>query len=397
VLLTAVALGAFVAYVLDASMMTGMLLGAVVSSTDAAAVFSVLRSKNVSLRGRLKPLLELESGSNDPMAVFLTIGLLELATTDEASIASVALLFVVQMGLGGILGLLLGKAMVFLLNHLKIFYEGLYPVFTLAFAGLTYASVASIGGSGFLAVYVLGLVAADSEFIQKRSLMRFFDGFAWLSQITMFVTLGLLVYPSHIVPVIGTGLLVSGFLMFVARPLGVLVSLVVSDFSFREKLFISWVGLRGAVPIILATFPLIAGIPDAEFIFNVVFFVVITSTLFQGWSIPLVARMFGLDVPLGRKKKYPIEFSPVEGVDTELVDLMVPVQSAASGKSIIELGLPEDSLVVLIGRDDSFLVPSGGTILQEDDTILVLAAKNNLPIIREILEERREEGPAEEQ
>jgi cell volume regulation protein A len=371
-------------------MLTGLVLGAVISSTDAAAVFSVLRSKNVSLRGNVKPLLELESGSNDPMAVFLTIGLIQFATITETSIGSVVLLLIVQMGLGAALGLALGKAMVFIINNVKIYYEGIYPVLLLAFAILIYAATASIGGSGFLAVYVAGLIASNSEFVHKKSLLRFFDGLAWLSQIAMFLTMGLLVFPSHIVPVMGIALLISAFLMLIARPLSVFVSLSASNFSVQEKALISWVGLRGAVPIILATFPLLAGLPDAEFIFNVVFFIVLTSALLQGWSIPVAARLLHLDAPLERKVRYPIEYAPVEGVDTELVDLIVPHESEVDGKSIIEMGIPQDCLIVLISRSDSFLVPSGGTVLQEGDTVLVLVNKENLPKVRAIFEKRRE-------
>lgn len=390
VLITAAALGLFASAVLGFSLMTGLLLGAVVSSTDAAAVFSVLRSKSVSLQGRLKPLLELESGSNDPMAVFLTVGLIQLQADPNASVGSVILLFVVQMGLGAAFGIALGKAMVFVLNHVNLFYEGLYPVLSLAFAILIYSVTATIGGSGFLAAYVAGIIAGNSDFIQKRSTLRFFDGFAWLSQITMFLTLGLLVFPSHIVPVLGAGLLISAFLMFVARPLSVAFTLAPARLNVREKMFVSWVGLRGAVPVVLATFVLMAKLPDAELIFNIVFFIVLTSALLQGWSIPVVARLLHLDAPLGRRRRYPIEYEPVEGVDTELVDLIVPYNAAAAGKSIIELGLPQDSLIVLVSRYDAFLVPSGGTVLQEGDTILVLVNKSNLPEVRAILSELKE-------
>jgi len=389
VLVTAVALGLFVSAVLGYSLMTGLLLGAVVSSTDAAAVFSVLRSKSVSLRGRLKPLLELESGSNDPMAVFLTAGLIALQTEPGASVGSVILLFVVQMGVGALFGLLFGKVIVFVLNRMKLSYEGLYPVLSLAFAFLVYSATTTVGGSGFLAVYLAGMTMGNSEFIQKKGTLRFFDGFAWLSQIAMFLTLGLLVFPSHIVPVIGSGLLISAFLMFVARPLSIALTLAPARLNFREKIFVSWVGLRGAVPIVLATFVLTARLPDAELIFNIVFFIVLTSALLQGWSMPAVARLLRLDAPLDRGRRYPIEFEPIAGVDTELVDLIVPYNAEVAGKSIVELELPEDSLIVLLSRADSFLVPSGGTVLLEGDTILVLVNKNNLPEVRAILSRQR--------
>jgi cell volume regulation protein A len=389
VFLTTLAVGAFLSFLLNFSLMNGLLLGAIVSSTDAAAVFSVLRSRNISLRGQLKPLLELESGSNDPTAIFLTIGLIHLLTDASSSVGSLALHFIFQMGLGAAFGYGLGKAMVFFLNRLKLAYEGIYPVFSLAFAALVYGATASIGGSGFLAVYISGLVASNSEFVHKKSLLRFFDGLAWLSQITMFVTLGLLVFPSQIIPIMGLGLLVSGFLMLVARPLSVFISLSFSMFQWREKAFISWVGLRGAIPIVLATFPLLAGLPDARLMFNLVFFIVLTSALFQGWSVPIAARVFKVDAPPELKRRYPLEFSPVQGVDTELVDLIVPYNSPAAGKPIVELGMPPDSLIVLVSRDDSFLVPSGGTVLQEGDTVLVLVNKNNLPQVRSVLSKQK--------
>lgn len=387
VVLTALAVGLFATAVLGLSLLNGMLLGAIVSSTDAAAVFSVLRSKNVSLRGRLKPLLELESGSNDPMAVFLTVGLIQMLSASQASPGSLVAFFVVQMGLGAASGMVMGKALVYLLNRLRLAYEGIYPVFSLAFAAFVYAMTATAGGSGFLAVYIAGLVAGNGDFVHRKTLLRFFDGLAWLSQITMFVTLGLLVFPSRIVPVIGTGVLVSAFLMFVARPVSVFLALSFAKLRWNEKVFVSWVGLRGAVPVVLATFPLIAGVPGAEMTFNLVFFIVLTSALLQGWSIPFAARVLRLDAPFQRKSRYPIEFAPLEGVDTELVDLIIPYNSPAAGKSVVELGMPPDSLIVLVSRGDEFLVPSGGTVLQEGDTILVLVDRNNLPRVRGILSE----------
>jgi cell volume regulation protein A len=390
VFLTASFVGFLISYALGFSLLTGLLIGSVISSTDAAAVFSVLRSKNVSLRGRVKPLLELESGSNDPMAVFLTVGLIEVYQSTDTTFLDLIPQFVLQMGLGALFGLGFGRVMILFLNRLKSYYEGLYPVFALAFACLVYASTSLVGGSGFLAVYVAGLVAGNGDFIQKKSLLRFFDGLAWLSQITMFLTLGLLVFPSRILPVAGVGVLVSLFLMFVARPLSVFVSLSVARLTWREKAFVSWVGLRGAVPIILATFPLLAKLPDAEFVFNVVFFIVSTSALLQGWSMPLAARILKVDSPLATKKNYPLEFAPPEGSDTELVDLIVPYHSDTVGRSIVELSMPHDSLIVLISRNEEFIVPSGGTTIEGGDTILVLVNKSSLPTVRTIFSKLRE-------
>lgn len=295
VALTTALVGAFAAVALKFSLLNGLLLGAIIASTDAAAVFSVFRSRNIGLRGRLLSLLELESGSNDPMAVFLTIGFIQLIMLPQVSIAHIITQFFVQMAFGAASGIVLGKVLVFTLNHLDLRYAGLYPVLSLAFAAFIYAATSKIGGSGFLAVYCAGIVAGNADVMHKKRLLGFFDGLAWLSQIAMFVTLGLLVFPSHIIPVVVDGLLISFFLMLIARPVAVFFSLLYARIDWREKLFVSWVGLRGSVPIILATFPLIAGVPEAHSMFNIVFFIVLTSALVQGWSVPLIARVLSVD------------------------------------------------------------------------------------------------------
>lgn len=271
VLITAALVGLFARMVLGFSLLEGVLLGAIVSATDAAAVFSVLRARSVGLKGHVRPLLELESGSNDPMAVFLTTGLIGIMTQPQARWFSLVPMFIQQMVLGAALGYAIGRLMVFLINRLRLEFEGLYPVLTLSLILLTYGGTASLGGNGFLAVYVAGLVMGKNDFIHKRSVMRFHDGLAWLMQIVMFLALGLLVFPSHLLPIIGLGLLSSLFLMLVARPVSVLVTMAFSGMRLNEKLMISWVGLRGAVPIVLATFPLLAGMPRAEIIFDLVF------------------------------------------------------------------------------------------------------------------------------
>jgi cell volume regulation protein A len=239
-----------------------------------------------------------------------------------------------------------------------------------------------VGGNGFLAVYLAGIVLGNHDFIHKRSLLRFHDGLAWIMQIAMFLTLGLLVFPSRLVPIIGVGLLIAGWLMFVARPISIFMGLMPSALNWREKTFISWVGLRGAAPIILATFPLLAGLQQANLIFNVVFFVVLTSVLLQGTSIPLIARWLKVDAPAIPKRVYPIEFTPMDGLKSELKELPIPLDSSIVGKAIVELRLPNDFLVVLIARDNDFLLPSGGTVLQGGDTLLVLSDEKSLDKVR---------------
>ncbi len=381
VLITALITGAFASLVLEVSLLEGLLLGSIVSSTDAAAVFSVLRSKGISLKGKLKPLLELESGSNDPMAIFLTVGLIQLIAHPDLSPLSLIGLFFQQMLVGAAVGYGMGRGMLWLINRIRLGYEGLYPVLTLALVLLTFGLTAILGGSGFLAVYLAGIVLGHHDFIHKRSLSRFHDGLAWIMQITMFLTLGLLVFPSRLLPTSGLALLVAAGLMFIARPASVFIGLLPGALGWREKTFISWVGLRGAAPIILATFPLLAGLHQANLIFNVIFFIVLTSVLLQGTSIPLAARWLGVEAPILPKRTYPIEYTPMGGFKSELQELTLPAGSKVAGKAIFELQLPDDFLVILVARDNDFIIPYGGLVLQVDDTLLVLSEKPSLEAV----------------
>jgi cell volume regulation protein A len=376
VLITALIVGVAAQYLLGFTLLQGLLLGAIVSSTDAAAVFSILRSKSLGLKGKLRPLLELESGSNDPMAVFLTIGMIQLLTQPNARVTDLFAAFFLQMIVGVLCGFLFGRLLAFLANRIQLGYEGLYPVLTLSIVFLAYSVTHVLKGNGFLAVYVAGIVAGHQDFVHRRSLIRFHDGIAWLMQITMFLTLGLLVFPTEIPPIIATGLLVAACLIFLARPISVFLTLLpVTSFTFKEKSFISWVGLRGAVPIILATFPLLNGLPEADSIFNIVFFIVLTSAMIQGASIPYVAKWLGVDAPVAKKPIYPIEFTPVSGFKSELKELTIPAGSSADGRPIVELYLPQEFLIILIARENEFILPSGGITLRAGDTLIVLADK----------------------
>lgn len=386
VLLTALSLGWFASLVLDVSFLEGLLLGAIVSSTDAAAVFAVLRSQGASLKGRLKPLLEFESGSNDPMAVFLTVGVIQLLQDPTASVWGLAGSFVLQMALGAGIGYGAGRFAVFLINRIRLETDGLYPVLTLALAMFTYGFAAVVGGNGFLAVYIAGIVLGNEDFIHKRSLLRFHDAVAWLMQILMFLSLGMLVYPSHLVPVAGSALLISFFLMFVARPVGVFISLAFSQVRRRHKFMISWVGLRGAVPIILGTFPLLYGVENAEVIFNTVFFIVLTSVLLQGTTLATVAGWLGLRAPLTAKRRYPFEIVPTQKTESEFVELAVSPASRVVGKQIVDLHLPKSVLIVLLTRGEAYLTPRGATILQEGDDLLILADRPSVPMLQELLD-----------
>jgi cell volume regulation protein A len=386
VVLTALTVGWFASLVLKVSFLEGLLLGAIVSSTDAAAVFSVLRTRGASLKGRLKPLLEFESGSNDPMAVFLTVGVIQLLQDPSSSVWSLAGGFVVQMALGAGLGYAGGRFAVWLINRIRLETEGLYPVLTLALALLVYGLTAVLGGNGFLAVYLAGIVLGNQDFIHKRSLIRFHDAVAWLMQILMFLTLGLLVFPSHLLPVAGSALLISAFLMFVARPIGVFLGLAASGVRRRQLLMISWVGLRGAVPIILGTYPLLYGIERAETIFNIVFFIVLTSVLLQGTTLTAVAGWLGVRAPLTAKRRYPFEIVPTQKTESEFVELTASSGSPAIGKQIVDLHLPKSVLIVLLTRGETYLTPRGATVLQEGDDLLILSDRPSIPMLRELFD-----------
>jgi len=380
--------GAFSTRFLDLDWLHGLLLGAAIASTDVAAVFTVLRSRSVSLQGRIRPLLELESALNDPMTVFLSVGLLGLIVQPGgASLWRLIPIFFQQMIVGTLVGGVAGKATRWAINGIKLEFEGLYPVLSVALAVLTYGMTQAAGGSGFLAVYVSGIVLGAENYPHKRSLTVFHDGLAWLMQIIMFLTMGLLVLPSQLSHVAVSGIILSGFLVFVARPISVLLCLSPFRFSLREQLMVSWAGLRGAVPIVVATYPLLAGASDAQTIFNLVFFVVFISVLLQGATIPAVSKWLNVTAPIGKHFQYPIEYNLTTTLKSELVEVPVPYQSAVVGRSLGALALPGSALIVLIRRGDTALVPRGSTQIESGDTLLVLAEPEALLGIRGIVNE----------
>ena len=382
VILTATIVGLFVHLVTDFTLIEGLLLGSIVSATDAAAVFSILRIRNVALKGSLRHVLELESGSNDPMAYILTISFTYLVSHSDASISLLVFQFVKQMVIGAFAGYFLGKLMVFIINKIQLDTEGLYPVLIMAMIFFTFSSVHTIGGNGFLAVYLAAIVLGSNNFIHKKSLIKFYDGQAWLMQIVMFLTLGLLVFPSRVWPVIDLGLLISAVLIFLARPIAVFLSLMFFKMRVRDKLFISWVGLRGAVPIVFATYPLIAGIAKADMIFNLVFFISVSSVLLQGSMLHLVADWLKVTVPPKAKKITALDLELYDTVRSEFVEIILPGNSGAVGKPIVKLKLPKPVLIVLIVRDGKYIQPNGSTVLEENDKLLLLA--DNKKILNEV-------------
>lgn len=374
VLITAGLVGVFSAFVLDFSIYEGLLLGAIVSSTDAAAVFSILRSRNFGLKGSIRPLLELESGSNDPMAYFLTISMIYLIQQPDAPAWDLVPRFFVDMILGVAGGYVFGRLMIWILNNIQLNIEGLYPVLVLALVFFTFSFTERIGGNGFLAVYISALLLGNSNFIHKRSLMRFYDGQAWLMQIVMFLTLGLLVYPRQILPIMKEGIMISAFLILVARPLAVMASLAFAhDMNFRKKLFVSWVGLRGAAPIVFATYPLLADIQYSHTIFHLVFFISVSSVLLQGTTLPYLAKWLHVKVPFSIKRNFPLDIELRDDLKSELVEMDVPQDSPAAGKPVVDLKLPKSAFIVLIHRKGKYFTPSGDTVLETGDHLLLMA------------------------
>jgi potassium/hydrogen antiporter len=373
VLITALTVGVFVHYVFGFTLAEGILLGSVISATDAAAVFSILRNKGIGLKGYLRPVLELESGSNDPMAYFLTITLTTIVATGKPDLISIIPSFLFEFILGGVVGYVMGRTSVWVINHINLETEGLYPVLTLGLAAFTYSFTHFLHGNGFLAVYICAIIIGNSSLVKKRSITKFFDGQAWLMQIILFLTLGLFVFPSHIIPLIGMGLVISLFLIFVARPVGVFVALSFFKSNFRSKLFVSWVGLRGGVPIVFATYPLLAGIQKAELIFDLVFFISVTSVLLQGTTLSLVAKLLHVSVPAKAKRRIGFDFEAGDNIKSELKEIVLSENSSAVGKRIVELNIPGKINILAIKRAGVFIAPNGSTKLMANDILHVLA------------------------
>lgn len=385
VLITTTIVAGFVLLLLDFTPQEAFLVGAIVAATDAAAVFSILGTQRIALKGNTVPLLELESGSNDPMAIFLTIAAIEIILQPQTPILNLLLIFIQQMVIGLAIGLMIGYFAVKLINRLRLGADGLYPVFTSGLVLFAFGLTALLGGSGFLAVYLVGMMMANQTFVHKNSLINFHDGLSWLMQIIMFLTLGLLVFPSHLPPIALQGILIAIVLIFVGRPISVFITLMFSQFDFRDKLMISWVGLRGATPIVLATFAVLAGVPGSDTIFNIVFFVVLISILLQGSSLVVVAKRLGITIPYVPKPDYPFELSDKADLQNELAEIKVGENSPAINRQIVNLGLPESSLIVLINRNHHILVPKGNTIVEQGDILFVLSDKAMLKDIRECI------------
>src|SRR5690606_32211143 len=326
----------------------------------------------VRLRDRLANTLEIESASNDPMAIFLTVGLIQiLLGTTEPGLGLVGL-FLQQMVIGAVVGILVGKASVAVVNRINLESAGMYPLVVTAGGLICFGIAAALGGSGFLAVFIAGVILGNSRIVFQRHILFFHDAAAWLSQIVMFTVLGMLSFPSRLLAVWWEGLLIALVLMLVARPIAVLLTATPFGFDRRELTMISWVGLKGAVPITLATFPLMMGVPGANLRFDVVFFVVLLSALTQGVTLAPVARRLGLELPFTATSPVSLEITSLKHVDGDIIDYTISETSAAVGRTIVDLGMPQGVVIAMVARGEEIIPPSGSTVLRAGDHVFVV-------------------------
>jgi len=376
------AIVALAGWLLGLSWNEAMLIGAIVSSTDAAAVFGVLRGGGVQLDPKLQSTLEVESCANDPMAVILTLAAIEAVVGGGLSwwlLVEVPL----QLLIGVTVGMLVGHVFRYLLNTVRLSASGLYPVLTIAAAFTAFGASTLIYGSGFLAVFLTAVVLGNGHLPSVQGLRRVHDSLAWLCQVTMFLMLGLLVFPSRLMPMLGVGVALGLVLAFVARPLAAMVCLTALRWRPRHAALVGWVGLRGAVPIILATFPIIKGLPDGDRIFHLVFFVVVVSAVIPGASIIPVALRSGMAKRSKPARGAALELHVMKKLDRELREIAIEPTSPARGKALRELDLPESTAIVLIVRADEPLAARGSTELLADDLLYIVCPADDLAAVQE--------------
>lgn len=381
VALTALVLGGFIYLIMplfgfEFSFMQSLLLAAMMSSTDSASVFSILRSKKTGLKENLRPLLELESGSNDPMAYILTVllvGVLAPSGSGDVNVWSAVIDFIIKMVVGAVIGFGLGRVAVWSINRINIDNKAFYSILLLAFVFITFSLAEMLHGNGYLAVYVAGLVVGNNKITHKRTLTIFFDSFTWLFQIVMFIALGLLVNIDelHDPNVLIIGGLVGVFMIFVARPATVLLCMApFRKFTTKARLYVSWVGLRGAVPIIFATYPLVADVPGARFMFNVVYLVTILSLIIQGTTVSSMANVLGL---AEEEEEASFEVEMPDKIKSAMTEIRINASMIARGNQLKQITLPDHTLVVMARRGERYFIPKGHTTLEEGDRLLIIS------------------------
>ncbi len=369
------------AYLLGFGWPEALLIGAIVSSTDAAAVFSLLRGSNIFLKRKVGVTLEIESGSNDPMAVILTISLASAAAGGDGISWWLIMEVVTQLGVGAVLGIAFGHGGRWLLSRARLEAGGLYPVLTLALALLAFGVPTLFLGSGFLAVYIAAVIMGNGPIPYRSGLLRVHDSIAWMSQITMFLVLGLLVTPAKLIEVAWVGVLLALVLAFLARPLVVLLTLLPFRYPMREIGYIGWVGLRGAVPIILATFPVLMGVDGSDTLFHVVCAMVIVNTLIPGATVRWLTRRMGLTSDEPPPPPAVLEIQSTQILDGEIKSYYINEASAACDARIADLPFPKGSLAILLVRGKQLLGPGGDTILKPGDHLYVFFRPEHLPFI----------------
>lgn len=383
VLLTALFTGLFIWWLSGMSwtniyfpLTTSLLLAATMSSTDSASVFAILRSQKMNLKHNLRPMLELESGSNDPMAYMLTIILIQFIQSAGMGTGAILGSFVIQFLVGAVSGYLLGKLAIWMLNKINIDNPSLYPILLLAFVFFTFSLTDRLNGNGYLAVYIAGMMVGNKKTAYSKETSTFMGGLSWLFQIVMFLALGLLVNPHEMLEVACVALLIGVFMILVGRPLSVFLCLLpFRKLKFKSRLFVSWVGLRGAVPIIFATYPVVADVPGSNVIFNIVFFITIVSLVVQGTTVSFVARLLHLSIPLEKTgNDFGVELP--EEIDTDLNDLLITEEMLNEADTLKDMNLPQGTLVMIVKRDEKFLIPNGTLKLRAGDKLLLISEKN---------------------
>ena len=384
VLLTALFTGLFIWWLSGMSwtniqlpLITSLLLASTMSSTDSASVFAILRSQKMNLKHNLRPMLELESGSNDPMAYMLTIVLIQFIQSSGMGVGNILGSFVIQFIVGAAAGYLLGKLAILMLNKLNIDNQSLYPILLLSFVFFTFSVTDLLKGNGYLAVYIAGMMVGNNKITYRKEIYTFMDGLTWLFQIIMFLCLGLLVNPHEMLEVTVVALLIGVFMIIIGRPLSVFLCLLPfgKRITLKSKLFVSWVGLRGAVPIIFATYPVVADVPGAHSIFNIVFFITIVSLVVQGTTVSWVARLLGLSTPMEKTgNDFGVELP--EEIDSDLRDMTVTQEILdKKGDTLKDMNLPKGTLVMIVKRDDEYLIPNGTLKLHVGDKLLLISEK----------------------
>jgi len=363
---------------IEMPLLTCLLLAATMASTDSASVFSLLRSQNINLKQNLRPMLELESGSNDPMAYMLTIVIIQIiGSRDSMDLVMVAKDLVVQFVVGGALGFAMGKCAVWLTNRINLLNSSLYPILLLSLVFITFTITDTIDGNGYLAVYICGLVVGNTKLVFRKEVNTFMNGLTWLFQIIMFITLGLLVNPHELLDVALVAVFVGLFMIVFARPISVFACLLpFKEMTNRARLFVSWVGLRGAVPIIFATYPVIAQVDGSKQIFNIVFFITLLSLVIQGMSITQMARWLKLDLPAEKEgNDFGVELP--DEIDSQLSDMTLVAEDLAGGNRLVDLHLPKGQLVMIVKRGSEFLIPNGQMELKVGDKLLLITEGKN--------------------